>query len=168
MNTDIEKILQKIIPPPTFQEREGFNNHPLLDQLSSEDKILVEQSLIERLKLCPDDTLIVETLAYLKSTLALPTIYSVLNSQKNPLVKIMVAASIFQINNDESMIATATESLRHLESNEDKYLSYQLSFALAYLAQFKHEETIRLIEEYLDSEDVILSYNARDLLGLKL
>jgi hypothetical protein len=66
----IEKLLREIIPPADYQHRNGFNNIPLIDKLTDDEKLQLENALIRELTVDLDrepDDLIIETLAYLKS-----------------------------------------------------------------------------------------------------
>jgi len=46
---DIEKIVAEIIPPSDYQHRNGFNNVPLIDKLSDDEKRGVQDALIYKL-----------------------------------------------------------------------------------------------------------------------
>jgi len=61
---DIEKIVAEIIPPSDYQHRNGFNNVPLIDKLSDDEKRGVQDALIYKLLFESEkeiDTLVIET-----------------------------------------------------------------------------------------------------------
>jgi lipopolysaccharide biosynthesis glycosyltransferase len=77
---DIDSLLKKIIPyPADYSHRDGFNNEIIIDNLESHEKESVEAALINLLDTHPVDTLIVETLACLKSVKSIPILYNLLN-----------------------------------------------------------------------------------------
>ena len=72
---NIDKLINEVIPPKDYQHRNGFNNIPIIDELTANEKQLLEEALIRKLQseaAKEIDTLIVETLAYLKSVASLP------------------------------------------------------------------------------------------------
>jgi hypothetical protein len=75
--SDILSLLEKIVPPNDFQHRNGFNNRPLIDRLSVNEREILNQELIEKLS-NKVDFLIVETLGYMGSNDALPILYKCL------------------------------------------------------------------------------------------
>ena len=78
---DINRILNDIIPPNDYQNRNGFGNENILASLTDSERLEVEKRLIEMLKK-NDDTLIGETLMILKSKNSLPTLRAKLERAK--------------------------------------------------------------------------------------
>jgi len=164
---DIEKLLSEIIPPNDYEHRNGFSNKSIIDGLSTEEKGVIEEQLIKKLELGDEDLLIVETLSYLKSEKALPLLYELLNKSSDDRVRIIIAVSIFDINQDDSLVNIAIESFKKIESIKDAYFVFRLLSAFYYLSRFKDERANELIAAYTDHGDFLLSYNAKIALGLK-
>ncbi len=70
----IGEYIKQLIPPSDYQHRNRFSNNLLIDILKTYEKESIEERLIEMLD-SDNDLLIVETLAYMKSTKALPILY---------------------------------------------------------------------------------------------
>ena len=162
---DIEKLINNIIPPADYRHRNGFSNSDIIDQLNEHEKKLVEEILINKLLGQTDDTLIVETLAYLKSEKALSILYDFLERCSDPMAKIISATSIFEINGDTDMIDIAVASFRKLEDDKNPYYIYILPFAFNYLIKFKSAKVNSIIEEYTNHKEYLISYNAKKTLG---
>lgn len=164
---NIEKLIDKIIPPSDYQHRNGFSNIHVIDLLNVHEKKLVEDALINMLMTKTDDTLIVETLAYLKSVQSLPILYKFLENCSDSMAKLIVATSIFEINKDDNMIDVAIRSFKHLDNNTDAYYAYKLISAFYYLIKFDNLEANRIIEEYINHKEYLISYNAKQALCKK-
>jgi len=165
---DIEKIVAEVIPKSDYHHRNGFNNIPLIDRLSNDERDGLEDALIHKLLLESEDeidTLIVETLAYLKSQKSLPVLYQLLGKCSENLIKLTIAASIFEINMDTSMIDIATGVIRKIDNKNDAYYVHKLTSAFYYLAKFQEPDTIKLLEEYSRHSEYLISYNAKQALG---
>ena len=117
-----------------------------MDKLSLEEKSYIEDELIRKLD-DSYDSLIIETLAYMKSIKALPLLYRLLNDDFNALSKIITATSIFQINNDLKMIDIVVCNFNCLDD------TYQQISAFYYLNQFKNEKTNDIISRLIDSSN---------------
>jgi hypothetical protein len=165
MNTD--KLIDKIIPPSDYQHRNGFSNTQIIDQLSEQEKTLVEDALINMLMTKTNDTLIVETLAYLKSVKSLPLLYEFLKNCSDIMARIIVSTSIFEINKDDNMINTAVVSFKELDNNKDAYYVYKIISAFYYLIKFKSPEVTDIIEKYVTHKAHLVSYNAKQALGMQ-
>ena len=90
--SDLKKIMNEIIPVDDYKHRNGFSNHKKVDRLSLEEKSYIEDELIRKLD-DSYDSLIIETLAYMKSIKALPHLYRLLDDDFNALSKIIIAAN---------------------------------------------------------------------------
>jgi hypothetical protein len=44
-----QQIINEIIPPMDYEHRNGFNNIPLIDKLTNDEKESLEKSLIQKL-----------------------------------------------------------------------------------------------------------------------
>lgn len=162
---DTKNLLNKIIPPADYQHRNGFSNTQFIDKLSDQEKNEVEDSLITLLKEGTNDTLIAETLSYLKSTKSLPLLYKFLEQCSDAMAKIIVATSIFEINNDINMIDAAIVSFEELDNNKDAYYIYKVISAFYYLVKFRNSQINIIIENYTHHEEYLVSYNAKQALG---
>ncbi|HZL11133.1 MAG TPA: HEAT repeat domain-containing protein [Prolixibacteraceae bacterium] len=167
---DIEKLIGEIIPPSDYQHRNGFDNILIIDRLTDNEKKQVENVLIDRLlhKTVEEvDTLIVETLAYLKSEKALPVLKNLLEHCSSEVVKLRIATSIFEINQDNDMVKIAITSFKKLDNNKDSYYVHKLTSAFFYLIKFNKPEVNGLIKEYITHKEYLLSYNAKRALGMQ-
>lgn len=166
---NIEKLIREIIPPADYQHRNGFNNLPLIDKLTANEKELVENELITKLLYQTDkeiDTLIVETLTYLKSVKSLPVLKDLLKNSNDGIVKLIIAASIFEISQESEMIGIAIDAFKKLENNKNSYYVHSLSSAFYYLAKFKNARVNAIIQEYTNHKEYLISYNAKRVLGI--
>lgn len=156
---DINKIVSEIIPPDDYQHRNGFSNEQLIDKLNDEEIFKVEKELITMLQKKPD-MLIVETLGYMKSEKAIPILYELMESLNNEMAKIIIATSIFEINQDQKMIEKAKASFKTIK---DKF---QLISAFHYLVRLQDSEILKLIQNLTTNSDYLISYNAKQALGM--
>ena len=161
---NIEAIIQEIIPPDNYQFRNGFSNTHIIDRLNVQEKSLIEEVLINNLRI-KEDLLIVETLAYLKSQKSLPVLYSLLHNNLSETSRIIVSASIFTINNDEKMQKIAIIAFKGLEKIQDAYFAYRLIPMFHFLRKFHNQATDELLEAYTRHADFLLSYNAKRALS---
>ena len=166
---NIDKVVNEVIPPSDYQHRNGFNNIPIIDGLAENEKQLLEKALIQKLQSEAEkevDTLIVETLAYLKSKHSIPVLSNLLKISNIDEIRITIAANVFEINQDEKMIDEAINSFRKIANRKDAYYVYALSSAFYYLAKFKTDKTRCLIREYTSHPEYLISYNAKQALEI--
>ena len=166
---NIDKLVNEVIPPSDYQHRNGFNNIPIIDELTEEEKQLLEEALIQKLQSEAEkeiDTLIVETLAYLKSVASLPVFKNLLVVCNDIVVRLRIATAIFEINQDAEMVDIAVSSVREMDNKKDAYYVYKLTSAFYYLAKFKNEKTKQLLKEYTSHPDYLISYNAKQSLEI--
>ena len=167
---DIDKLVNEIIPPSDYQHRNGFNNIPIIESLTDSEKQLLEKVLIQKLTVEFEnqfpDTLIVETLAYLKSSDSLSILNKLLENCNDFIIKLSIATSIFEINQDIEMIDIAINATRQLDNKKSGYYVYNLSSAFYYLAKFKNEKIKEFIEEYTLRPEQLISYNAKQALEI--
>jgi len=167
MEMNTEKLINKIIPPSDYKHRNGFSNTQIIDQLDEKEKKLVEVALINMLMTKTNDTLIVETLAYLKSVKSLPLLYEFLENCTDIMARIIVSTSIFGINEDYNMISAAIVSFKELDNNKDAYYVYKIISAFYYLIKFKNSDVNSIIEKYVNHKEHLVSYNAKQTLGMQ-
>ncbi len=167
---DIDKLVNEVIPPSNYQHRNGFNNIPIIDELTDNEKLLLEKALIQKLQ--PEigeeiDTLIVDTLAYLKSVASLPVLKNLLESCNDMVIKLRIATAIFEISQDVKMIDIAVGLVKQMDNKKDAYYVYKLSSAFYYLAKFKNRKTEQLIREYTSHSEYLIAYNAKQALRMQ-
>ncbi len=162
---DINLLIDKIIPPAEYKYRNGFSNHKFIDDLSQIEKGHLENILIVKLKENSSDTLIVETLAYLKSMKSIPILYELLNSDSNLDSKLVIATCIYEINMDSTMIDIAISTFNNIEKKEDAYTNYSLIQAFYYLVKFNSKRLNLILEEYSSHKNYLLSFNANQALN---
>lgn len=166
---NIDKLVDEVIPPSDYQHRNGFNNIPIIEELTDNEKQLLEKALIQKLQSEAGkeiDTLIVETLAYLKSVASLPVLKKLLEVCNDIIIKLRIATAIFEINQDDEMVDIAVNSVKQMDNKKDPYYIYKLTSAFYYLAKFKNEKTKQLIKEYTSHPEYLISYNAKKALGI--
>ena len=94
---NIDDLIKEIIPyPADHSHREGFTNEQIIDNLTHEERDLVEVALINLLDEHPRDTYIVETLADMKSEKSLPSLRKLLKKCNHGFNKLSIATSIFE------------------------------------------------------------------------
>ena len=104
----------------------------IVDELNSEQRDEVEVLLIERLRYSRTDTLIYETLAYLRSVKSLPLLYEIL-PEVDIRLKLPLSTSIYSINGDEEMIKMALATFNSFDK-KSPYYKYDVITALGYLS----------------------------------
>lgn len=166
---DIDELVNRVIPPSDYQHRNGFNNIPIIDELTEDEKQFLEKALIQKLQSDAEkeiDTLIVETLAYLKSVASLPIFKKLLEVCNDIVIRLRIATAIFEINQDAEMVDIAVSSVKEMDNKKDAYYVYKLTSAFYYLAKFKTEKTKQLIKEYASHSEYLISYNAKQALEI--
>jgi ribosomal protein S6 len=163
---DTDELIKEIIPPQEYKHRNGFSNERFIDSLSPTERNDVENKLIQLLDIT-SDSLIVETLAYMKSEKALAKLYNLLDTIAESEIALIISASIFKINGDVEMINSAILNFKKIEERKDAYKIYGLISAFYYLIQFQSNQTRVLIEKYINHKEPLVSYNAKTVLGIK-
>ena len=163
---NVRKLIKDIIPPADYSHRNGFSNEHMIDKLKPNIKTKVETALLHKLSDEPEDILIVETLAYMKSVKAIPQLRSLLENCSYVLEKIKIAASLFEIIQDISLIDIAINEFRNLDNKEDSYYIYKLTSAFYYLIKFNSRDVNEIINEYTNHKEDLISYNAKRALNL--
>lgn len=162
------KNIDKFIPPMDYQHRNGFNNIPLIDKLTEVEKKWLEKALIQKLQLEAEkeiDTLIIETLSYLKSVSSLPILKKLLEKCNDIVIRLGIATAIFEISQDDEMVDIAVNSVKEMDNKRDPYYVYKLISAFHYLAKFKNKKTNQLIKEYISNPEYLISSNAKEALN---
>jgi len=157
---DIQSKLERIIPTDDFQHRWEFSNQHLVDELDDSEKKEIEALLIKKLCNEPGDILIVETLSYIRSKKALPAIRNSLKICVNKIQRIIIAVSIYKIDQDNDMINVSISAFKQLHNKWDFVVAF------GYLKGFNDSRINQMIEEYIDHPDFLISYNAKKALNL--
>jgi hypothetical protein len=157
--TSIEKLYNQIIPPADYSHRNGFSNNHIIDNLSSDERVRIEEKLIENLSVS-NDNLIGETLAYMKSFNALPLLRQKLESSKEPITRILWASYIYQIRPEEI-------EMKDIAFSEfiNVHGKYELISLFHTLTIFGDKRIIERIATYTNDKDYLVAYNARTSLG---
>jgi hypothetical protein len=166
---EIKELTNRIIPPSDYQHRNGFNNIPIIDELSDDDRSDIENALIDMLFQASAerlDILIVETLAYLKSSRSLPKLKDLLKTTiNNNIITLILATAIFEINGDNELIGIAVDCVKRMDNKKDSYYTYKLTDAFYCLIKFQNPLTNKIIEGYTNHKDYLVSYNANRVLN---
>ena len=158
---NLEELYKKIIPPNNYQDRKDFYNDSIIDSLNEDQKKLIEEMLIEELKL-KFDLLVIETLAYLKSKKSINVIENHLKESKDTFNNIIIAWSLYSLGDKkDKMIDIAYNNFLEVNDNYSKtYLFY-------YLAKFKSDKIDSLIKSHINDSDFLVSYSAKQALSNK-
>jgi len=81
------------------------------------------------------------------------------------MAKLIVAASIFEINSDDDLVFTAIASFKQLDNTKDAHYVYKLLPAFHYLVKLRSIKVKNLIEEYTSHKEYLISYNAKQALA---
>lgn len=161
---NIQDLIDEIIPPQDFEHRNGFNNIPFIDRLEERTKNVVEEALIVKLadQSADDlDPLLIDTLGYVKSHSSIPILSEFLTNCSDNKMRIILAATIFEICGDEDVIPVAIEALQQINSTKSPYRVSNLTSSFYYLAKFNLDEINNLIKRFIDNEDFLIAYNAK-------
>ena len=163
---DIDGLLQKIIPPTDYQHREGFNNVPIIDSLTSEERLEIECRLIALLA-GKIDYLIIESLVHIKSRKAVSTLEMALFKTQNPIDTLIIAWAIFAITGDNKMCDIALEASIAIDNNYSEAINYKYNLIAMfdYMAKMHDVRIDKIIKKYLIHKDILLSFNARRALS---
>lgn len=152
---NVKKIYKKIIPPDDYEHRRDFYNEDLIDNLTIEKRVMIENMLMEDLK-SRHDLLVIETLVYLKSVKSIEIIEKRLVETKEPFDKIIIAWCLFDLDKDKG---------RMVEIAYDNFLSitnvYAKTRLFYYLAKFNQPKLNTLLKSYVDNKNFLLANNSK-------
>jgi len=160
-----KNLIDQIIPKADRDHRDNFSNIQILDSLTFDEWLYVEDELIKLLEQFPEDNLIYETLVYKQSTKCLSVMYANLANSKNELYKLMIASNIFLLNQDIEMIKIGIKAFNNFDKT-DGYYNYKLISAFSFLKAFNNYETDNIILSFVNYNDSIVSFNAKRILGI--
>ena len=141
----------------TWAQRKDGVPLDLLDNLSADELNTAEAELIQSANL--GDSWQIIGLGHIKSVKALPTLYKLLDQSEKGM-KVTIAHSIFQINNDQKMVDTVLNETPNITSQ------YELINILYMLPDFKDERTFTLLDNFRFDKEYLVAYNATQALGL--
>ncbi|HTD98090.1 MAG TPA: hypothetical protein VK668_02345 [Mucilaginibacter sp.] len=165
---EINALIEKIIPPSDREHRDGFSNVSIIENLTVIERNKIEDALVNMLNFSSIenlDTLIVETLAYLKSTKSIFKLKDLLKKSNSNLDKLIIATSIFEISAEDEMLNVAVASFKNIDNKADPYYIYKLSDGFDYLIRFRNPVSTKIIQDYTQHTDPIISYNAKRALA---
>ena len=158
---NIDKLLAKIIPPPTREEREGFTNTKILSELTAEELKIIEGRLINMLN-TNDDYLIADTLVYLNSVDSLDTMRFRLGQANTAAERIRWAGFIYEINKDDPEM----EQIAFKEFQGFEFIYGIDSIIFDHLIKFNSPRINELIKEFVDHKYFLVAYHAKRVLNL--
>lgn len=150
-----DTYLDQLLPTSAYSRATDGLMTGIIDRMSTVDRDLVEQALIDRLESGSEDTWIAEYLGYMKSERSLPTLYNTLANAHEAVTKIIVSSAIYNIKSDTELIKVA---LKAASTVHDKYA---LIGIFTYLAKFKDPNIERFLERFVNNEEFLISYNAK-------
>lgn len=159
------ELIQKIIPPPTREDREDFDSKKAIDSLTLSQKYIVEDELILLLeKESILDYFKIVALIYLKSKKSIPTLINLINkfNNENSYI-ILLASAVFAIDDSyEDMKSKALNAFNKLSN------PYEIGTAFYYLSNFNDSNIDKVIESYIFNENYHISYHAKTALSRKM
>ena len=156
MSASFRQFEKDFIHANTWPQRKDGVPTFLLDQLSSDEKAIAEDQLIELLSV--GDSWPALGLGHLRSQKALPSLYALLEKCRQRMV-IFVAYSIYQINKDSRMIDVALDELPKITDE------YALLDILYYLGLFNDPRIKVALRKYRNDPRYLVAYNAARALG---
>ncbi len=150
-----QKFVTYFLDAPTWEKRKDGPPLELFDRMTAEERQAAEKELLHVVSL--RDNWPVMALGYLRSHKAKDVLYELLPGAEGEM-KVDIALALWRIDRDEKLVDIAINASRTVES------PFQLINILYSLAQFEVSETAERIEQLLDHEDDLVSYNARQAL----
>lgn len=162
LNEKIDELVSQIIPPNNYQHRHEFNNAPIIDKLNEEEKGLIVNGIIEKLKAARCDYLVIDTLVYLRAYEAIPELYECFKYCTKPGDRLVLASAIFQLNGDAVMENIAMTSVMEMNKAPDRKRIYWTCF---YLAPFNTKRVNDILADFVSDEDFFIAANAKRALA---
>lgn len=136
------------------QRKEGIPLY-LIDQLSPEELAIAEAELIDAAQ--SEDSWPITALGHMGSKKALPKLYSLLNKSEGQ-VRLVLAHSIFKINQDEAMLEVVLNQI-------PKIAHWSQLIDLCYmLPDFKDEKATRVLQALAKHPEFLVTYHAKKAL----
>ena len=157
---NINKLIKRIIPSDTREERDGFTNEEIIVGLNSEEFLAVEKRLIKEL-VEKDDLLIGQTLVSMESKNALPILKKKLETEESHFKKITWAALINDLKKgDSEMEKIAFEEFQKLE-----FIYAGQGGVFIDLIKFDSPRINKRIEKFVDHKYDLVAYHAKMVLN---
>lgn len=157
MSKNIEVFRKEFLNAHSWSQRKGGVPLGLLEDLSSEELLIVEDELIEALH--GTDDWIVMGLGHIKSQGALPKLYNVLSNNRGAM-KVTIAHAIYKICGDQKMIRVVLEEMPGIHSQ------YELIHVVYLLRSFENDEINLVLNELRQHKEYLVAYNATQAMGL--
>jgi hypothetical protein len=157
LTNNLEIFRKEFLNAKTWAQRKEGVPLDLLDNLSIEERKIAETELIKAATL--GDTWPIIGLGHIQSKDALPTLYNLLSKSEKG-IKVAIAHSIFQINQDKGMIDIALEETSRLTN------WYELIDVLYLLPDFTDKRIDEMLNNYREHKEYLIAYNATRALGL--
>lgn len=157
---NIEKLIKEIIPPPTFEEREGFTNDKIIAGLNKEEFLAVEKRLIQEMEE-NDDLLIGQTLVEMKSENALPVLLRQLKKKDSHFEKITWAALINDLKKGDSEM----EKIAFGEFEKLEFIYAVQGWIFMDLIKFNSPRINKRIEKFVDHKYDLIAHHAKMVLN---
>lgn len=151
MKDNLEIFRKEFLNANTWAQRKDGVPLDLLDGLNKDEQKIAAKELIQALSL--SDIWPIRGVGYLKLTEALPKLYALL-PQSEKGMKVTIAHSIFNINQDPAMITITLSATTELTD------WYELIDILYLLPDFKDERTTRLLNDFREHQEYLVAYNA--------
>lgn len=153
---NLDRFKRDFLQANTWPQRKDGVPLELLDRLSLEERQMAEDLLIEAL--IPNDSWPARGLGHIHSMKGLPALYALLEKSRQD-VKVNVAYSIYQINQDKTMIEVILAEFPRITSE------YTLTEVLHLLPLFRDPRVTELLHTYRRDKRYLVAYNAARALG---
>lgn len=157
VTNNLDIFRKEFLGANTWAQRKEGVPLDLLDNLTPDELKTAEAELIRSANL--GDTWQIVGLGHIKSTEALPTLYSLLD-KSNKGMKVTIAYSIFQISQDPQMIHIVLEEVPKIANQ------YELIDILYLLTAFKDQRVTALLKSFRNHPEYLVAYNSTRALGL--
>jgi hypothetical protein len=142
----------------TWAQRKDGVPLELLDNLTPQELKIAEKELLAQASL--HDSWLIIALGHIRSEKSLPRLYKLLKTAACDF-KVIVARSIYLINQDANIIPVVLDELSRAEDWE----AFELIDILWMLPDFNSAEIDRRLETFADSGKYLVAYNAARVLG---
>ncbi len=157
MTKNLDIFRQHFLHASSWTERKDGAPLYLLDNLTRTELDIAEKEMIDHIG--SGDPWPIEGLGYIKSTLALPTLYKLLD-KNSKTAKLRIAHAIYRICGDTAMADLVLKEVPSIKGQSE------LIDVLYMLPEFRDERVNLLLQGYRDHKDYLVAYNATRALGL--
>ncbi len=157
MTKSLDIFRRNFLHATSWTERKDGVPLYLLDNLTRAELDIAEKEMIDHIS--SGDPWPIEGLGYIKSTLALPTLYKLL-SKNSKTAKLRIAHAIYRICGDPAMADLVLKEVPSIKAQSE------LIDVLYMLPEFKDERVNQLLQGYREHNEYLIAYNATRALGL--